>query len=262
VLCSLKGVVYLQDGRGAIEGMGREELKAKLGALQARQYVCHNKDRAIVITKLQYALDHGLTKVPSINEVRIAKGEMPSKHFIEKHWRSMPSASSKKPKKPAIKLEYAGPKVVVVPAHGTEQVTIYTDGSCKGNGKAHAVGGWSAILTFKDHRKELSGREDGTTNNRMEMMGVISGLEALTERCIVDIFTDSQYVKNGITAWINSWKRKGWKTKVGTDVKNRDLWERLDSINQKHSVRWHWVKGHADDAINKRADELANAAAA
>ena len=242
--------------------MGREELQAKLGALQARQYVCHNKDRAIVIAKLQFALDHGLTKVPSINEVRIAKGEMPSKHYLEKHRRSLPSASSKKPKTiPAVKLEYTGPKSVIVsPVEETEQVTIYTDGSCKGNGKADAVGGWSAILTFKDHRRELSGREDSTTNNRMEMMAVISGLEALNQPGTVDLYTDSQYVKNGITCWIHGWKRKGWKTKTGSDVKNRDLWERLDAVNQKHDVRWHWVKGHANNAINNRADELANAA--
>jgi hypothetical protein len=181
--------------------MRRKELKAKLGALKARQYVSYNEDRAIVITKLQYALDHGLTKVPSINEVRIAKGEMPSKHYVEKNWHSLHSSSSKRPKKkPAIKLEYTGPKVVVVPAHGVAQVTIYADGSCKGNGKVDAVGGWSAILIFTDKRRELSGREDGTTNNRMELMGVISGLEAVSQPCTVDIYTDSQYVKNGITS--------------------------------------------------------------
>lgn len=143
-----------------------------------------------------------------------------------------------------------------------EQVAIYTDGSCIGNGKPNSVGGWSAILIYGSHRKELSGREQNTTNNRMEMMGAISGLEALDQPCSVDLYTDSQYVKDGIVSWISGWKRKNWKTQRGSDVKNRDLWERLDFINQQHSVHWHWVKGHADDAINNRADELANAAAA
>lgn len=137
----------------------------------------------------------------------------------------------------------------------TPQVTIYTDGACKGN---PGPGGWGAILIAGSHRKELHGGESLTTNNRMELMGAISALEALTKPCRVDLHTDSQYVRKGISEWIHGWKARGWRTADKSPVKNEDLWRRLDAARERHEVKWHWVKGHAGDPMNERADELAN----
>jgi ribonuclease HI len=135
-----------------------------------------------------------------------------------------------------------------------QRVIIHTDGACSGN---PGPGGWGAILTFDDHKKELMGGEPHTTNNRMELTAAISALEALKRACAVDLHTDSEYVKNGITSWINGWKRNGWRTADKKPVKNVDLWKRLDEALKHHQVRWHWVKGHAGHAMNERADELA-----
>lgn len=134
------------------------------------------------------------------------------------------------------------------------RVTIYTDGACSGN---PGPGGWGAILVHGDHRREIKGGEPFTTNNRMELMAAISALEALKKPCFVDIHTDSQYLRNGITSWIDRWKRNGWRTAEGKPVKNAELWRRLDAALARHRVRWHWVRGHAGDAFNERADELA-----
>ena len=133
-------------------------------------------------------------------------------------------------------------------------ITIYTDGACSGN---PGPGGWGAILISGKHRKEINGGEAHTTNNRMEIMAVIAALEALRRASDVELWTDSQYVKNGITAWIHSWKRNGWKTADKKPVKNVDLWQRLEAAIERHDVKWHWVRGHAGHAENERADELA-----
>ncbi|HKY87663.1 MAG TPA: ribonuclease HI [Pseudorhodoplanes sp.] len=133
-------------------------------------------------------------------------------------------------------------------------VVIYTDGACSGN---PGPGGWGAILSFAGKEKELKGGEPHTTNNRMELMAAISALEALTKPCDVDLHTDSQYVRNGISTWINTWKKNGWKTADKKPVKNVDLWQKLDAALAQHKVRWHWVKGHAGHPMNERADQLA-----
>ena len=133
-------------------------------------------------------------------------------------------------------------------------VTIYTDGACSGN---PGPGGWGVILTHGGHRKELSGGEPKTTNNRMELMAAISALEALKGRCAVDLYTDSNYVKDGIGKWIHGWKRNGWRTADKKPVKNAELWQRLDEARAHHEIKWHWVKGHAGHPENERADELA-----
>jgi ribonuclease HI len=138
-------------------------------------------------------------------------------------------------------------------------VTIYTDGACSGN---PGPGGWGAILMAGDRRKELKGGEPMTTNNRMELMAAIAALEALKRPAVVDIHTDSQYLRNGIMAWINKWKRNGWRTAEKTPVKNVDLWRRLDAALGAHRVSWHWVRGHAGHAHNERADQLAREAIA
>ena len=135
-----------------------------------------------------------------------------------------------------------------------QRVTIYTDGACSGN---PGPGGWGAILTSGDHTKELMGGEAHTTNNRMELMAAISALEALNRPCTVDLHTDSEYLRNGISNWIHGWKRNGWRTADKKPVKNVDLWKRLDEALKPHKVQWHWVKGHAGHAMNERADELA-----
>jgi ribonuclease HI len=137
----------------------------------------------------------------------------------------------------------------------TVAVTIYTDGACKGN---PGPGGWGAFLAWRNHEKELFGGEPATTNNRMEMTAVIRALGSLTRGCEVDLYTDSQYVKNGIQSWIHGWKKNGWKTSDRKPVKNADLWRELDVLVAQHKIRWHWVKGHADDPGNERADALAN----
>ncbi|MDX2204847.1 MAG: ribonuclease HI [Hyphomicrobiaceae bacterium] len=134
------------------------------------------------------------------------------------------------------------------------RVTIYTDGACSGN---PGPGGWGAILISGAHRKELSGGEAQTTNNRMELMAAIAALEALKRPSHVDLHTDSEYVKNGISSWIHGWKKKGWKTAANKPVKNAELWQQLDQARHRHEVHWHWVKGHAGHAENERADELA-----
>ena len=139
------------------------------------------------------------------------------------------------------------------------RVEMYTDGACKGN---PGRGGWGTLLRYGDQEKELYGGEPETTNNRMELMAVIEGLEALKRPVRVRIVTDSQYVKNGITRWIAGWKRNGWRTASRQPVKNRDLWERLDALLQDHEVEWQWVRGHAGHPENERADALANRGAA
>jgi ribonuclease HI len=137
---------------------------------------------------------------------------------------------------------------------GTKKVTIFTDGACSGN---PGPGGWGAILIWGEHRKELFGGAADTTNNRMELQAVIEALGALTRAAHIDLYTDSAYVKNGITSWIHSWKRNGWKTADKKPVKNADLWQALEAARHKHEVDWHWVKGHAGHPENERADELA-----
>jgi ribonuclease HI len=133
-------------------------------------------------------------------------------------------------------------------------VVIYTDGGCAPTNPG--PGGWAAILIRGAHQKELKGGEAHTTNNRMELMAAISGLEALKRPCDVDMHTDSQYVRDGITKYINNWKRNGWRTASKEPVKNQDLWQRLEAARNVHTVRWHWVKGHSGDHFNERADEL------
>ena len=134
-------------------------------------------------------------------------------------------------------------------------VEIYSDGACRGN---PGPGGWGALLRANGAEKELYGGEADTTNNRMELMAVIRALEALKRRCRVKLYTDSLYVMKGITLWIHSWKKKGWRTADKKPVKNEDLWRRLDELAAKHDIEWHWVKGHAGHPENERADELAN----
>lgn len=137
----------------------------------------------------------------------------------------------------------------------TDVVRIYTDGACKGN---PGPGGWGALLRWGAHERELYGGERSTTNNRMELTAVIRALEALKRRSRVEVYTDSEYVKNGITEWLPNWKRRGWKTADRKPVKNLDLWQALDALAAKHEVHWHWVRGHAGHAENERADALAN----
>jgi ribonuclease HI len=136
----------------------------------------------------------------------------------------------------------------------TTAVVIHTDGACSGN---PGPGGWGAILTYGTTRKELSGGEAVTTNNRMELMAAIAALEALKRPCPVELHTDSNYLKDGITKWIHGWKRNGWRTADKKPVKNAELWQRLDKAIKGHTINWHWVKGHAGDPDNERADELA-----
>jgi ribonuclease HI len=139
------------------------------------------------------------------------------------------------------------------------QVTIYTDGACKGN---PGPGGWGAWLAADGHEKELCGGEKLTTNNRMELTAVIEALTALKRRSRVVLHTDSEYVRNGITTWIHGWKARGWLTADRKPVKNIDLWQRLDALRGEHDVDWRWVRGHAGDPGNERADALANRGAA
>jgi ribonuclease HI len=141
----------------------------------------------------------------------------------------------------------------------SERVTIYTDGACSGN---PGPGGWAALLIFKGREKELSGGEAVTTNNRMELTAAIKALETLSRPCAVDLYTDSQYVRQGVTEWIHGWKARGWKTADKKPVKNEDLWRALDEARNRHDVQFHWVRGHADDPLNNRVDALAVAAMA
>jgi ribonuclease HI len=142
-------------------------------------------------------------------------------------------------------------------ANGEQVVEIYTDGACSGN---PGPGGWGALLRYKGVERELSGGEPHTTNNRMELMGAIAALEALTRQSQVRLYTDSAYVKNGITQWMVRWKANGWRTSDKKPVKNQDLWERLDAALGTHQIDWQWVKGHAGDPDNERVDELARRA--
>jgi len=133
-------------------------------------------------------------------------------------------------------------------------VEIFTDGACRGN---PGPGGWAAILRYRGVEKELTGYDPDTTNNRMEMMAAIGGLEALKRPCRVRLYSDSQYLRDGITKWINGWKRRGWRTADKQPVKNVDLWQRLDAASARHVVTWEWVRGHAGHPENERADALA-----
>lgn len=139
-----------------------------------------------------------------------------------------------------------------------KKITLITDGSCLGN---PGPGGWAAILRFGAQKKELSGSDPETTNNRMEMMAVIEGLNVLKEPCEISIEIDSEYVKNGVTQWMEGWKKRGWMTAAKKPVKNQDLWQKIDAALAGHTVHWKWVKGHAEHADNNRCDELARGAA-
>ena len=141
----------------------------------------------------------------------------------------------------------------------TPQVVIYSDGACSGN---PGPGGWGAVMISGDHVRDICGGEPATTNNRMELMAAIQALEALKKPCKVELHTDSTYVMKGISEWIHGWKRRGWKTADNKPVKNDDLWRRLEELAAQHDVEWRWVKGHAGDPGNERADGLANRGAA
>lgn len=134
-------------------------------------------------------------------------------------------------------------------------VEIYTDGACKGN---PGPGGWGVLLRYQGHEKMLYGGEIHTTNNRMELMAAIQGLQALTRTCTVDLYTDSQYVRQGMMSWLHAWKRNGWMNSKKEAVKNADLWKILDELSSKHTVQWHWVKGHSGHTENDLVDALAN----
>lgn len=136
-----------------------------------------------------------------------------------------------------------------------KEVTLYTDGACKGN---PGIGGWGALLLYGHHRKEIYGGEPHTTNNRMELTAVIKGLAVLKHPCTVHLHVDSKYVMQGMTEWIAGWKQRNWQTASKKPVKNIDLWQALDQEIQRHDIQWHWVKGHAGDSGNERADALAN----
>ena len=136
-----------------------------------------------------------------------------------------------------------------------KEVTLYTDGACKQN---PGPGGWGCVLIFDDQEKHIFGGEPETTNNRMELSAAIEGLKALKSTCKVQLYTDSQYVRQGITNWIHNWKKRNWRKADGKPVMNEDLWRDLDAIQATHEVQWHWVKGHSGDKYNDLADELAN----
>ena len=135
-----------------------------------------------------------------------------------------------------------------------KRVTLFTDGACSGN---PGPGGWGVLMIYGDARKTLNGGEAQTTNNRMELTAAIQALESLTRPCAVDLYTDSQYVRQGITQWMHGWKRNGWKTSDKKPVKNADLWQRLDDVVKRHTVEFHWVKGHAGHPENEEVDQLA-----
>lgn len=136
-----------------------------------------------------------------------------------------------------------------------KNVTIYTDGACRGN---PGPGGWGALLSYSGKSRSLCGGEPETTNNRMELMAAIQALNALKEPCEVALYTDSTYVRKGILEWMQNWKRNGWKTAAKKPVKNADLWRQLDEAAERHQIEWHWVKGHSGDPGNEKADALAN----
>lgn len=138
-----------------------------------------------------------------------------------------------------------------------EIIEIFTDGACQGN---PGPGGWGVILRYKHHEKELFGGESETTNNRMELMAAIKGIEAVQKKIPIHLYTDSEYLRKGITEWIHSWKKNGWKSAQKKPIKNQDLWEHLDKVVSTHQISWHWVKGHAGHPENERADALAHRA--
>lgn len=138
-----------------------------------------------------------------------------------------------------------------------KHINIYTDGACRGN---PGPGGWAALLRYGKHEKILSGAEDHTTNNRMELMAAIQALTAVQQSCKIDLYTDSQYVQKGISEWLADWKKRGWKTSSKKAVKNADLWQALDLQASKHQITWHWIKGHSGHAENDLVDEVANQA--
>jgi len=138
-----------------------------------------------------------------------------------------------------------------------DKVAIFTDGACRGN---PGPGGWGALLRYGDREKELHGAERETTNNRMELMAAIVALESLKRPCDITLTTDSEYVRKGITEWLENWKRRGWKTADKKPVKNQDLWQRLEAATHKHRIQWKWVKGHSGHDDNERVDQLANRA--
>jgi len=146
----------------------------------------------------------------------------------------------------------------VLQTESVKKIQLITDGACLGN---PGRGGWAAILRYGEHKKEVFGCEAHTTNNRMELTAAIEGLRTLKEKCDVEVITDSEYVKNGITQWIEGWKKRGWMTSAKKPVINRDLWEELDHQVSRHQMKWSWTKGHASHADNNRADELASMAA-
>ena len=135
-----------------------------------------------------------------------------------------------------------------------KHVTIYTDGACSGN---PGPGGWAGIILYKDTEKHVTGGEKDTTNNRMELLAAIKSLEKLKEVCKVDLYTDSSYVRNGIKDWITNWKKNNWRGSNKKEIKNKDLWEKLDALKDKHEIAWHWVKAHNGDEYNEKADSLA-----
>lgn len=141
-----------------------------------------------------------------------------------------------------------------VPEQDRKTIEIFTDGACSGN---PGPGGWGAILRFQGRDKELSGGHPETTNNQMELQAAIEALKALKEPCSIVLYTDSQYLRQGITLWIHNWKRNGWKTSDKKPVKNQALWEELDGLVKMHAINWHWLKGHAGHPENERCDELA-----
>jgi ribonuclease HI len=149
-------------------------------------------------------------------------------------------------------------RIIALTMSETHRVEIHTDGACSGN---PGPGGWGAILRWGGHEKELSGGEAHTTNNRMELMAAIMALESLKRPCPVTLHTDSQYVRQGITSWIHGWKKKGWRKADGSPVLNSDLWQRLEAAASRHTVDWRWVRGHAGDPMNERADALARSGA-
>tara|TARA_Y100001935_G_scaffold70862_1_gene59234 strand:+ start:882 stop:1316 length:435 start_codon:yes stop_codon:yes gene_type:complete len=136
-----------------------------------------------------------------------------------------------------------------------KEVIIYTDGACRGN---PGPGGWGALIKFENAQKEIFGGQNNTTNNQMELSAAIEGLSTLKEPCNVELFTDSKYVMDGITQWIQNWKKNNWKTSAKKEVKNKKLWQQLDYLMTYHQVQWHWVKGHSGDPGNDKADLLAN----
>ncbi len=138
-----------------------------------------------------------------------------------------------------------------------QKIVIYTDGGCRGN---PGPGGWGAVLEYGEHRKEIKGHANETTNNRMELTAAIEALSGIKRSCAIDLFTDSVYVRDGISKWLVNWKNNNWRTANRKAVKNKDLWQTLDELNETHTVAWHWVKGHSGHPGNDRADELANEA--